>query len=95
MNILYEDTKVKLQDEKDKTIGQLTFEEQADNKLIITHTYVNQNYRGEGLAEKLVEALVEKAEKDKKKIIKNEGCSYVVYLFEEKSEKYHHITVEE
>jgi hypothetical protein len=93
MEFLYEDNEIKLQDEDNEMIGEVAFKENEDGNITITHTYVKPNRRGEGLAEKLVEEVVARAEEENKKIFKKRGCSYAVSLFEEKHEKYDHITI--
>ncbi len=94
MDYLHEENEITLQD-KEEQIGVLTFKEQGDHRWVITHTYVDPEHRGRGLAETLVEELVRRAEDENKEIIKNRGCPYVIDLFERKSEKYDHMTVAE
>ena len=49
-------------------------------------TFVDTSLRGQGVAQKLVDALVAVAKEENKRI--NPTCSYVVNLFEKKHEKY-------
>ncbi len=49
--------------------GEITFSKAGDSILIIDHTFVDENYRGQGIAEELVKEAVEKAKRDNKKII--------------------------
>lgn len=94
MEYLHEENEIQLKDE-DEQIGEITFEERGNNRWVITHTYIDPEYRGQGLAETLVEELVERAKDENKEIIKNQGCPYVIDLFQKKPEKYDHITVTE
>ncbi|WP_423190079.1 GNAT family N-acetyltransferase [Alkalibacterium sp. f15] len=55
----------------------------------VDHVFVDPTLRGQGVAEKLVERVVEEMEKEGKKIIP--VCPYVVTLFDRKPEKYNHI----
>lgn len=65
-------------DEDNKEVGELTFM-LKEEQMIINHTGVNPELRGQGLAEKLVLEAVEYARKNQLKIIP--FCSYVsVYL---------------
>lgn len=65
-------------DEDNKEVGELTFM-LKEEQMIINHTGVNPELRGQGLAEKLVLEAVEYARKNQLKIIP--FCSYVsVYI---------------
>lgn len=50
----------------------------------IDHTYVNPNYRGQGIAQNLLDAVVEAAKKADVKL--EPICSYAVKAFQEKEE---------
>lgn len=63
-----------LMDEQNKAVGELTFI-LKEEQMIINHTGVNPDLRGQGLAEKLVLEAVDYARKNKLKIIP--FCSYV------------------
>ena len=65
-------------DENEKEVGELTFM-LKEEQMLINHTGVNPELRGQGLAEKLVLEAVDYARKNKLKIIP--FCSYVsVYV---------------
>ena len=67
-----------LMDEQNKAVGELTFI-LKEEQMIINHTGVNPDLRGQGLSEKLVLEAVDYARKNKLKIIP--FCSYVsVYV---------------
>ncbi|OJF93024.1 GNAT family N-acetyltransferase [Alkalibacterium sp. 20] len=55
----------------------------------VDHVFVDPSLRGQGVAEKLVERVVEEMQKEGKKIVP--VCPYVDTLFERKPEKYNHI----
>lgn len=46
----------------------------------ITHTEVNSNYQGQGIARKLVECIIENAKKEDRKLIAE--CSYAKKVLE-------------
>lgn len=64
-------------------VGEVVFHEQ-DNVIFINHTFVVENYRGQKIAEKLVDRVVEFAQKSGKKI--TPVCSYAVKYFERRPE---------
>ena len=68
-----------ISNEKGEVIAELTYRKEG-NKLYFDHTYVSQLMRGQGIAEKLLDAGVEYAEKNGYKIVP--VCSYVVKKFE-------------
>lgn len=70
-----------------ENIGECTFS-QSEKIWIIDHTFVNDNYKGQGLARKLVDKVVEEAKKAGAKIIPL--CPYALSLFQ-KNEKYNDI----
>lgn len=74
----------------DKLVAEITYIPKGD-KVDVDHTFVDSSLRGQGIAEKLVDRVVEEMEKEEKKIIPS--CPYVGKLFERKPEKYSHIHV--
>ena len=67
-----------LMDDANNAVGELTFMLKGE-QMLINHTGVNPELRGQGLAEKLVLEAVDYARKNKLKIIP--FCSYVsVYV---------------
>lgn len=79
-------------EENGHILAEITYVEAEDNKVIANHTYVDPSLRGQGVAEELVDALVEDMKKEGKKIVPL--CSFVVALFERKKEKYKDIQAE-
>lgn len=59
------------------------FEE--DNNWNIIHTKVNENYQGQGIAKKLVENVIVRANENNKKVTAT--CSYANKLLNEKNKK--------
>ncbi|MHA6252510.1 GNAT family N-acetyltransferase [Oceanobacillus sp. CAU 1775] len=64
--------------------GEVTYTRAGDNLLIIDHTGVDPEHRGQGLAEQLVAKVVEKAKKEDVKIMPL--CPFAKKQFEEKEE---------
>lgn len=66
--------------DKEKAIGNLNYVWAGDDKFIIDHTRVDNNYSGQGLGRKLVMAAVEYARKHNLKIIPL--CPFAKKVFE-------------
>ncbi|API88649.1 GNAT family N-acetyltransferase [Marinilactibacillus sp. 15R] len=75
-------------EEHGKVIAEITYVPQ-ENQVAIDHTFVDPSLRGQGVAEQLVDRVVEEMKKENKKIVAS--CPYVVELFKRKSEKYQSI----
>ncbi len=60
-------------------VGEITFHVK-EGEIIVDHTYVDPSLRGQGLAFKLVEKVIEKARNENKKIVP--VCSYVKKVME-------------
>lgn len=56
-------------DDNGKTLAEITFTEPNDEFFIIDHTFVDDQLRGQGIANQLVEKVVEKARAEQKTII--------------------------
>ncbi|EOL43561.1 GNAT family N-acetyltransferase [Enterococcus caccae] len=69
MEIKEEQDRFVLFNDEDQEIGEMTWSNAGDHMMIIDHTFVDPEYRGQKLAEKLVEKGVEKARREEKKII--------------------------
>ncbi|SDR10804.1 hypothetical protein SAMN05216232_3466 [Virgibacillus subterraneus] len=69
-------------------LGEITFEPSGDNVLIVDHTYVSDELRGQGLAGKLVDKVVTYAREEGKKI--DPTCSYAKDKME-KTPEYHDV----
>lgn len=81
------------QEDKDKElIAEITYEIVNEHVVDANHTYVDESLRGQGVAEQLVDRLVEEMKNEEKKI--RPTCPYIVNLFERKAEKYEDIKAE-
>ena len=67
----------------EKEIGQATFS-RSDNTWIIDHTFVDDRYRGQSIAKKLVDKIAEEARNQGVKL--GATCPYAKRLFESKDE---------
>ena len=65
-------------------VGEITYSRGGKDVLVIEHTGVDPDYRGQGLAEELVGKVVEKAKKEGLKI--EPVCSFAKKEFEQKEE---------
>ncbi len=61
-------------DDPDNAAAEITFVPSGENIITIDHTFVSENLRGQGIALKLVNKVVEYARTEHKKIIPQ--CSY-------------------
>ncbi|MCD8351929.1 MAG: N-acetyltransferase [Planctomycetaceae bacterium] len=69
----------------DGQMGEIAYE-QREGDLWATHTYVDNRYRGHGVASGLLDALAEYARQEGKKIVAI--CSFVAGEFERDPHKY-------
>ncbi|QIK57611.1 N-acetyltransferase [Erysipelothrix sp. HDW6A] len=65
-------------------IGEVTYQQAGENILIIDHTYVNPDYRGQGIAEDLVKHVVDLAREINKVIMPL--CPFAAQEFKRKAE---------
>ncbi|EMF0616468.1 N-acetyltransferase [Enterococcus hirae] len=84
MEIKEEKNRFVLLNDEAKEIGEMTWSDAGPDIMIIDHTFVEPEYRGQKLAEKLVLNGVELARREGKKIIPL--CPYAKKEFERKSE---------
>ncbi|GLB59888.1 GNAT family N-acetyltransferase [Cytobacillus sp. NCCP-133] len=83
-DILKEENRYFINDESGNMAAEITFVPSGDSQITIDHTYVSDSLRGQGVAGKLVEKVVQEARKSGLKIVP--ACSYAKALFERKSE---------
>ncbi|MGC6768881.1 GNAT family N-acetyltransferase [Enterococcus sp. LJL128] len=69
MEIKEESGRFALYNDENQEIGEMTWSDAGAEMMIIDHTFVEPEYRGQHLAEKLVLNGVEKARREGKKII--------------------------
>ncbi|AIQ30744.1 MULTISPECIES: GNAT family N-acetyltransferase [Paenibacillus] len=68
-----------------KDLAEITYRtEETTGNLVIDHTYVSEELRGQGAGEKLVRAVVDLAREEKVKIVPE--CPYAAHQFEKHTE---------
>lgn len=73
--------------EKDgKLLAEITYLPIDNQTVDVNHTFVDESLRGQGVAEELVDTVVEEMMDQNKKI--KPSCPYVEKLFERKEDKY-------
>jgi predicted GNAT family acetyltransferase len=65
-------------------IAQITFKDGGNNIIVIDHTFVDPSLRGQGVAGKLMEKVVEMAREENLKCVP--VCSYAVVAFKRHQE---------
>lgn len=83
MEIREKDDYMWILDEEGKELGHIQFEDEGD-VLVLAHTVVYPENRGQGLAEKLVLAFIEKLKRENKKV--KPTCPYAAGWFEKHEE---------
>lgn len=73
-----------VKDAEGNEVGELTFVEASNNVIVINHTGVREVHRGQGLAEQLVDKVVQKAKKENLQIVPL--CPFAKKQFDEKIE---------
>ncbi|HHT25005.1 MAG TPA: N-acetyltransferase [Clostridiaceae bacterium] len=92
MDFMRDKNRIYCLDDSGKLLAEITYIDLDESTVEANHTFVDSSLRGQGIAEQLVEALVEEVQNQGKKI--KPTCSYVVKLFERKAEKYSFIVAE-
>jgi len=83
MEFKHEDGRFFLQD-GDKMAGEITYSAVKDGVISIDHTFVDDDYRGQGLAGKLLNAVLDYADLKSLKIVP--VCEYAKASFKKKPE---------
>lgn len=90
MEFVNEKQAIRYYDESNNVLAEITYQiKENSNVVIADHTYVSPKLRGQGLAENLLDALVNQMETEGKLI--EATCSYVVKKFVAQPQKYNHI----
>jgi predicted GNAT family acetyltransferase len=84
MDFKYDKDRIYLENENGECIAEVTFPEIDEDKVNVNHTYVDKSLRGQGVADKLVTALIDELKKNNKKAVAT--CPYVVDWFEKHPE---------
>lgn len=90
MELVNEKQAIRYYGSSNELLAEITYQpKEGTSTVIADHTYVHPSLRGQGIAERLLDALVKRMEAEGKKI--EPICSYVVNKFEAHPEKYQHI----
>lgn len=86
MNYQFEEeaSRFVVKDEDGNEAGEVTYTREGDNILIIDHTGVEEDHRGQGLAEQLVNKVVDKAKKEDLKVMP--ACPFAKKQFDENAD---------
>lgn len=74
LNYLEDHERFYVCDANNKQIAEMTFTRVGQNKATINHTYIDPEYRGKGIADKLLNLVVTKLQQERREIIPI--CSY-------------------
>ncbi|WP_319471171.1 GNAT family N-acetyltransferase [uncultured Trichococcus sp.] len=86
MNFDSEDSRFYKNDENENLICEITYSIADSSLIVIDRTFVDDDYRGQGIAAQLVDRVVEMAREENKKIIPR--CPYAKGMLERKSSLY-------
>lgn len=93
MEFKREDNALVYRDEAGKKQAEITWKPGSQpDTIAVDHTNVSPDLRGQGVAGKLLDSLVELVEEEGKQI--KAVCPYVVDKFRDEPEKYNHINVD-
>lgn len=82
--ILKKENRFLVNDKEGNMVAEITYMPSGDSQITIDHTYVSESLRGQGIAGKLIESVVQEAREQGYKIVPL--CSYAKAVFERKSE---------
>ena len=86
MNFDRGDSRFYKKDENENLICEITYFVEDSSMIVIDRTFVDDNYRGQGIAAQLVERVVQMAREENKKIIPL--CPFAKGMFERNSSLY-------
>ena len=86
MNFDRGDSRFYKKDENENLICEITYFVEDSSMIVIDRTFVDDNYRGQGIAAQLVEHVVEMAREENKKIIPR--CPFAKGMLERNSSLY-------
>lgn len=92
MDFIYEPERIIIKNEENKIVGEIDFPLQADGNYVITHTFVDDSLRGQGMAGKLVQVAVDYIENQGKKT--GATCSYAQVWAKRHEKEYGHVFTE-
>ena len=88
MEYIQGNKRITILNEKKEEIGEITWTNAGESLIIIDHTFVENDYRGQGIAEKLVALSVDFARVNQVKVLPL--CPFAKKEFDQKTE-YHDV----
>jgi predicted GNAT family acetyltransferase len=79
-HIHHEPQRFYIESDSKSLIGEIRYHEDEKHRLVITHTYVDMDYRGQGIANQLLNAVIALAEQHKHYIYP--VCSFAVKVLQ-------------
>lgn len=92
MEIKHENNSIKLY-QADQVIGEISYQYYDENTLDVYKTFVNPEYRGQGLAQVLLKELMKFVTEKELLVIPNCSYVYTAFLNNPQYKKYQHPTV--
>ncbi len=90
MRLEQDENRLYLMNEEDVEAGEMIFETDGDEIIVIKHTYVHDGFSGQGVGKKLLKAMVKKARSEHKKI--RPVCEFAKGVME-KTDEYQDVLV--
>ena len=87
MTLLSEHGRYWFEDNKKQLIGEITYHRDRDDRFVVTHTFVDPAYRGQGIGNQLLDQIIQQATKEKKYIYP--VCPFVVKVLQ--NPRYEHL----
>jgi predicted GNAT family acetyltransferase len=87
MTLLSEKGRYWFEGERRQLIGEIRYHLDAANRFVVTHTYVDPTYRGQGIANQLLDQVINQATIEKKYIYP--VCSFAVKVLQH--QRYQHL----
>ena len=81
MTLLNETGRYWFEDDRKQFIGEIRYHLDNDHRFVVTHTYVDPAYRGQGIANKLLDQIITVATHEKKYIYPI--CSFAVKVLQQ------------
>lgn len=79
-NIRHETNRFWIANGQQQMIGEITFHLDQDKRYVVTHTFVNPLYRGQGIANQLLDQVIQLATEEKRYIYPI--CSFAVKVLQ-------------
>jgi uncharacterized protein len=85
--IQHESNRYWMEDAQHQLIGEIRYHVDQEGRYVVTHTFVDPTYRGQGLANQLLAQIIDAATKEKRYVYPI--CSFAVKVLQ--NQKYQHL----